>query len=183
MKRRKRKSILTALALVILSGIASVGATFAWWNVLEISRNDTLDVGSRVKIAIINNTAGAGNLVPFTEPNLIGNQVKEIEFDYSINITDADGYLAQDTYRFHVNIIDVLLDGDVAYTDDFQFEVKHNVGAYAIGKSFDYDPAVGQHDVSVKVTWQVEKDDLTEVELDLLQNTELSFTTVFSLEK
>lgn len=52
MKRRKRKSILTALALVILSGIASVGATFAWWNVLEISRNDTLDVGSRVKIAL-----------------------------------------------------------------------------------------------------------------------------------
>lgn len=121
-KKTNKRKLGAAFALVLLSGIASVSSTFAWWNVVSATRNIKIGVGDRIVLAVTAEAENGANLIP-NDVTPIGSQATEIVTKIKLSIS---GETNLSKLRLQVTEGERTFDGG-AYADEGTFDG----GAYA----------------------------------------------------
>lgn len=111
MKQMKRK-IISTLIVLLFAFAATIGSTYAYWNMLTQTENVTLAIGQGDEIVVNISTAGTGTLIPTSQTPTTG-EVTSVVFEYEVSLNQQ----AVDASATSLAVVsqNVLIGGDGTY--------------------------------------------------------------------
>ena len=112
MKNKKNKRLITLLLpLLLLSGVSAVASTYAWWNTLTKTQNETVQLGTGVAVTVGVDLPQDKALIP--AGNLVNSdtQTEKVTLKYKVGF---DGDVTK-TFTLSVVASDVKIAGTVTH--------------------------------------------------------------------
>ena len=119
-----RKMLLT-IPLLLLSFIALTVSTYAYWNMLTQTKDETITLGEGDTITVSETLAGSGILIP-TGQTPTGSEVTAVEFKYDVSI-NTEAFVAG-AKNLTVTISNVKIGGSATDASLVKFSINETTG-------------------------------------------------------
>lgn len=160
--KNKNKSAAVLAALALFSGASLASTTYAWWNTLQVAKDETVLLGEGVAVTVDAVVTADKALVPAGHLTNSTTQTELVVLTYDVAF-DKD---VTETFSLDVDISDVEIDGATTYAGLVNF----NIDAPA---TVDNDGTV----VTIEITLT---EPSTEEIYNAIANKEITFTITFT---
>lgn len=123
-KGLKRKLIATFIVMIFALA-ASVGTTYAWWNMLSQTEPEQVELGEGDEIIVSETLTGSGILIPSTETPT-GSEVTEVVFTYEVSANQEA--IEAEVTDLTVVAQNILIGGDNTYASLVNIDITPNTG-------------------------------------------------------
>jgi hypothetical protein len=164
MKQLKRKLIATFIVMMFAL-VATVGVTYAWWNMLQQTESETVTLGQGDEIIVSETLAGTGILIPATQTPT-GAEVTEVVFTYDVSANQE----AVDAGVINLTVVaqDILIGGDPTHAGLVNIVITPNATTVSTTPT----------EVTVTITLTEPADQAT---YEAIKNQVITFDIVFTL--